>query len=182
MSGTSTLAGSSNLEWLPEIAVKGAQTAVEFLGLIVLLAGTMWTLELLGETSFDDDTLGIPCTNEPWGFPKSTRAANKFNESKGLKVAVSGALSSNEANHPNALFAIKKFAKGEAVTTMWGKLVTRGPQTGDDDPVRSIALEMCVPEGQSIYIKTDDERMAAGYINDPTLSSHVGHKAKCRVC
>ena len=54
MSGTSTLAGSSNLEWLPEIAVKGAQTAVEFLGLIVLLAGTMWTLELLGETSFDD--------------------------------------------------------------------------------------------------------------------------------
>ena len=35
MSGTSTLAGSSNLEWLPEIAVKGAQTAVEFLGLIV---------------------------------------------------------------------------------------------------------------------------------------------------
>ena len=39
------------MEWLPEIAVKGAQTAVEFLGTIVLLAGTMWTPELLGETS-----------------------------------------------------------------------------------------------------------------------------------
>ena len=34
------------LGMLPEIAVKGAQTAVEFLGLIVLLAGTMWTSAL----------------------------------------------------------------------------------------------------------------------------------------
>ena len=49
-----TLSHGKALDWLPEMGVKLATTALEFVGVIIFLAGTMFTIELLGHTRFDD--------------------------------------------------------------------------------------------------------------------------------
>jgi hypothetical protein len=87
-------------------------------------------------------------------------------------------LGAGVATNNKGLFAIKSFKKGEQMTLCWGPFVTRrpSPKGGKDAngdpvaaPVRCIEVEMNIPNQSHVYIKTDDPRMSAGYINDPSL-------------
>ena len=120
----------------------------------------------------------VPPNNEPWGFPKKSNddAVKLHNESEGLLVDPSVTLSgAGVAENNKGLFLIRSVKKGEVITQCWGKYTTRCPKDNDDN-VRVIEMTTNVPKGQHLYMKTDDGRMAAGYINDPSLHASTSNQ------
>ena len=63
-------------------------------------------------------------------------------------------------------FAIKNFKRGDSVLDVWGRYVKRLRNDSEDE---AFELRYQVPTGNSLYMMVNDPRMAAGFINDPTL-------------